>query len=148
MTRKTYVTILGTVLALGLLVIAPHARADEADQATQLTFNQAVDMPNHVVLPAGTYWFVVDPNIPNLVRVFDADRMHVRATVLTNSAIRPDATDHTQLTFAEQSRKTPVALLSWFYPDRMTGREFVYSARQESQLAERNKLTVMATPEG
>jgi len=49
-TRKA-ISILGLLLAFA--IILPAARADEYDQASQLTFSQPVQIPGHV-LPAGT----------------------------------------------------------------------------------------------
>ena len=146
MIRKAYMTILGTVLALGLLVFVPSARADLANQATRLTFNQSVDLPNHEALPAGTYWFVVDPTIPNVVHVYNADRMQPVTTLMSIPTIRANRTDRTQLTFSEQPKGEPIALVKWYYPDRLTGHEFLYSSRRESQMSEENKVTVLAMP--
>jgi hypothetical protein len=44
----------GVALLLALLAVLPAARADETDQETKVTFNQAVQVSGHV-LPAGTY---------------------------------------------------------------------------------------------
>ena len=54
-TGKAFIT-LG--LALAFVMMLPSARASERDQATEITFNQSVQIPGRV-LPAGTFWFVV-----------------------------------------------------------------------------------------
>src|SRR5258708_18518504 len=54
-TRKT-ISFLGLLLAFA--IILPAARADEYDQASQLTFSQPVQIPGRV-LPAGTYPFLL-----------------------------------------------------------------------------------------
>jgi len=148
MTRKVIGLIFGVLLGFGLLADVPNAQADEANQATQFTFNTPVQIPGNVVIPAGTYWFVVANNIdtPNLVQVFNADRTHLYATMETIPSIRSNTTDDSELTFAKQSPKQPLALMSWFYPDRLTGHEFLYSPRQESRFSESQQITVMAQP--
>jgi hypothetical protein len=147
MTRKALCISFGVVLAFALVVFAPAARASEWDQATQLTFNQSVEVPGNVVLPAGTYWFVLTDDAitaPDLVQIFNLDRTQVLASIQTIPTIRPGATDHSELTFAEQSQKQPIALISWFYPGRVTGHEFVYAPREEARLSESEQITVMA----
>jgi len=148
MTRKLLGLLFGVLLGFGLLAAVPAVRADDANQATQFTFNQPVEIPGNVVLPAGTYWFVVGDNIdtPNLVRIFNADRTQLYATFETIPTTRPATSDDSELTFAEQSRRQPVALTSWYYPDRLTGHEFLYSPREESRFSESPQIKVMAHP--
>ena len=51
-------------LLLAFLMVLPAARADQANQATKVTFNQAVQIPGRV-LPAGTYWFTLPRMTPS-----------------------------------------------------------------------------------
>src|SRR5579871_2884851 len=93
-TKKAFIT-LGLLVAFG--VTLPSARADENDQATKLTFNQAVQIPGHV-LPAGTYWFMLTNTqfARNIVEITNANRSNVIATFLTidtQSATAPDQTE-------------------------------------------------------
>jgi hypothetical protein len=147
MMRKVIGLMFAVVLGFGLL-IAPAAHADEANQATQFTFNRPVQVPGNVVLPAGTYWFVITDNvrIPNLVQIFNADRTHLYATMETIPTTRPNTTDDSELILSKESPRQPLALMSWFYPDRLTGHEFLYSPREESRLSESQQITVMAQP--
>ncbi|MGC2279639.1 MAG: hypothetical protein WA603_06455, partial [Candidatus Acidiferrales bacterium] len=80
------------VLLLGFLMILPEARADETNQATRVTFSQAVRIPGRV-LPAGTYWFVLPQEITdhNRVRIYNSDRTVFYGTVITINAERPRA---------------------------------------------------------
>jgi hypothetical protein len=88
-------------LALALAMIVPVARADDRDQATQLTFDQPVQIPGNVVLPPGTYWFKVSDNTldRNVVRVFDSN-WSIIATTIAVPTLRPEATNHTMLKLA------------------------------------------------
>ena len=143
-TRKT-ISILGLLLALAI-ILPTTARADEYDQASQLTFSQPVQIPGRV-LPAGTYWFVLsDTSIGNrnIIQIFNSDRSTLCATVGTISAERVQPFDHTVLTFAERDSMQPSALVTWFYPGRKIGHEFVYPPQDETELASAKHETVVA----
>ena len=148
MTLKILGLVFGVLLGFGLLAAVPAARADDANQATQFTFNRPVEIPGNAVLPAGTYWFVVPNNVDsaNVVLIFNADRTQLYATVETIPTTRLTTSDDSELRFAEQSSRQPVALMGWFYPDRLTGHEFLYSPREKSRLSEGQQITVMAHP--
>src|SRR5260221_209897 len=142
-TRKT-ISILGLLLAFA--IILPAARADEYDQATQLTFNQSVQIPGRL-LPAGTYWFVLaDTSIANrnIIHIFNSDRSTLYATLTTIPAERAASSDRTAFTFAEREAMHPSAIVAWFYPGRKTGHEFVYPAQDERELASAKHQTVVA----
>jgi hypothetical protein len=68
------------------------------------------------------------------------------ATLWTIDKERPSGTNNSQVTVAEMSKTQPVALVNWFYPDRLTGHEFVYSEQMERRLVENNQITVTAQP--
>ena len=142
MNTKKAVFTLGLFLAF--VIILPVARADEFNQATKITFNQSVQIPGRV-LPAGTYWFVLsDASVfRNIVQVFSSDRSTLYATVFTNNIESPTTSDTTAVTFAERESMQPVALLSWFYPGRDTGHQFVYSNKETRELAQAKHYTIM-----
>ena len=134
-TRKTLGIILG--IAAISVTILPVARADEADQATRITVSQPIQIPGKV-LPAGTYWFVLLDHGDNLnvVEILDSDRSKVIAIVPTLTAERGEPIGKTVLTLAERPSDEPEALLTWFYPGRTVGHEFVYPKREQKQLAQ------------
>ena len=147
MSRKLTGVVLGCVLGLAFFAVAPNMRASEEDQATQLTFHQAVELPGNVVLPAGTYWFVLPTNVltnHDVVQVMDADRTNVIATMKTARVERFRSTDDTQLTLAEASGRRPMALMTWYYPSSLQGHEFVYSTPVRNRLSEDRSITVIA----
>ena len=69
-------------LLVAFLILLPAARADQANQATKVTFSQAVQIPGRV-LPAGTYWFMLPEEVNEhyQVRIYNADRTMIYATV-------------------------------------------------------------------
>jgi hypothetical protein len=139
--RKTFVT-LGSLLAF--LILLPSARAAEYDQATKLTFNRQVQIPGRV-LPAGTYWFVLDDNLDsrNIVEIFNSDRSMLYARVFTNNVETLTTANETTITFAEREQMEPETILSWFYPGRTSGHQFVYSRVEKQKLAQAKQHTVM-----
>jgi len=142
-TRKAFIT---AGLVLASLIMLPVTHADELDQASQLTFSQSVQIPGRV-LPAGTYWFVLADTVGtrNIIQVFNFDRSTLYATVLAVTAERPHPSDNTTITFAKRESMPTNAIVTWFYPGRNSGHEFVYSKSEEQELARAKHQTIMAT---
>lgn len=141
--RKAFIT---AGLVLASLIMLPVAHADELDQASQLTFSQSVQIPGRV-LPAGTYWFVLADTVGNrnIIQVFNSDRSTLYATVLAVTAEHPHPSDNTTITFAKRESMPTNAIVTWFYPGRNSGHEFVYSKSEEQELARAKHQTIMAT---
>jgi hypothetical protein len=138
------VFIVGFVIALTLF-FELVAHADESNQATTVTFNQPIQVPGRT-LPAGTYLFMLadSESDRSLVQIFNADGTVLYATVQAVAAERQEPSGSTVITVAEQGSGKPDALVSWFYPGRETGQEFVYSKRQQTELAQDKKQTIVA----
>jgi hypothetical protein len=142
---KTKLTFCILAFVFAATIVLPAARADEYDQASMLTFNQSVQIPGRV-LPAGTYWFVLADSLGNrnIVQVFNSDRSIRYATILAITSDRPEATDNTAITFAERGAMQPDTMVSWFYPGRSSGHQFVYSNKERQELAQDKRYTIMA----
>lgn len=136
--HKLYIA-LGLLIAFGVFFeLAAHA--DEANEATTITFSAPIQIPGRV-LPAGTYLLQqANSDDLNIVQVFNADRSVLYATLQTDSAERIRASGDTAITLAEPASGDPV-LVKWFYPGRLTGHEFVYPKAQEQQLAQDKQET-------
>ena len=131
-------------LLFALLFGMPAARADLGNHAVKVTFSQAVQVPG-LVLPAGTYWFVVpEGNELHEVRILNADRTRVFTTVLTNDAQRTHASGHGEFKFAERGLSEPQAIVAWFYPGDTAGHEFLYPKQVQKELATAKVDTVVA----
>jgi hypothetical protein len=143
MNTQKKLMIFATMLAF--LIMLPAARASVEDQASKLTFTQAVQIPGRV-LPAGTYWFILAETngSRNIVQIFNADRSRLYATILTNNAERLKPTDDTAITFAERGSMQPETIVTWFYPGEDFGHEFLYAKSEEQELAQVKHRTVMA----
>ncbi len=134
---------LGFVIAFAMFFeIAAHA--DETNELTRITFSAPVQIPGQV-LPAGTYIFEkADPSgDQNLVRIFNADRNVLYATLQTVSAERREPTGDTAITMATPESGGPEMLVKWFYPGELIGHEFMYSKQQEQQIAHATEETVV-----
>jgi hypothetical protein len=133
------------VLLLAFSTILPGVRADEVNQATQVTFSQAVQIPGRV-LPAGTYWFILPQDVTdhNQVRIYNSDRTIFYGTVITINAERLHATDKSAFTFTAHDSTKPQALISWFYPGETIGHEFLYPKQVSTELAKSKQVTVVA----
>lgn len=133
------------VLLFAFLMALPAARADEANQATRVTFSQPVQIPGRV-LAAGTYWFILPDNAADnyQVRIYNADRTVFLATVLTINAERLRVTDKSAFTFATHDSAEPKALVTWFYPGETIGHEFLYPKQVSKELAKAKQVTVVA----
>jgi hypothetical protein len=139
MVNRKAVALLG--LAFVLLML-PVARASEENQATKLTFSESVQIPGRV-LTAGTYWFIVDPN-SKVVRIFNSDQTTLYATLLTASAEHLQPVQKTEITFADGGTMQPDAIVTWFYPGRTIGHQFIYSKQQEKEVAGDKQHTVIS----
>jgi len=140
--HKLYI-LLGLLLAFGLFFeLAAHA--DEANQATMISFSAPVEIPGQV-LPAGTYLFqLANTNGDlNLVQIFNADHSVLYATLQTVATERPEPASDTAITLAEPESGNP-ALMKWFYPGELIGHQFVYSKEQERAIAQAPQETLLA----
>jgi hypothetical protein len=146
MKKVTIVKSFSTVVfLLAFLIVLPSARTDQSDQATKVTFSQAVQLPGRV-LPAGTYWFILprDGSQHFVVRIFNSDRTTLITTLHTINADRAVPTDHTAFTLAERGSEQPEAIVKWFYPGETSGHEFLYPKQLEKELAKDKQDTVDA----
>ncbi len=112
-----------------------------------MTFNQPIEIPGQV-LPAGTYTFKLldSPSDRHVVQIFNADGMHIIATVLTINDFRLHPTGETVVKFAERPGDAPEAIKAWFYPGESYGLEFVYPKPRAIELAIAVKEPVPALP--
>jgi hypothetical protein len=146
MKRGTIVkSLMITAFLFAFLIVLPSARADQSNQATQVTFSQPVQLPGRV-LPAGTYWFILPREASQhfIVRIFNSDRTRLIANLLTINAERAVPANHTAFTLAERGSEQPEAVVTWFYPGETTGHEFLYPKQVEKELAKDKQDTVDA----
>jgi hypothetical protein len=140
-------------MALMSTLLAPHARADDWNHKTVVTFSGPVEIPGvHLegwtVLPAGTYVFRVLDSQSNrhIIQISNKDESIIYATILAIPNYRLQATNKTVVTFRERASGEPEALRAWFYPGRSWGEEFVYPKSKAIALAKASNTPVLFTP--
>jgi hypothetical protein len=140
---KTTQTLFIVALVLVSTIAVPASRADELDQASKITFSQPVQIPGHV-LPAGTYWFVLADlaSSRNVVHIFNSDRSVIYATILTIASERLGPTEKSEMTLSDGGTMRPETIVSWFYPGRTIGHQFVYSRSEQLELARHPQRTI------
>jgi len=126
--------------------MAPVAKADEWDKKTVMTVKEAIQLPN-VVLQPGTYTFKLlnSESDRHIVQVFQADGIHIIATILAIPNYRLRPTGNSQFTFWEVPAGQPPALRAWFYPGDNYGQEFAYPKNMSMQIAASAKTSVPTT---
>jgi len=121
-----------------MVTLAAGARADTAfNKRTVVTFNQPVEIPGQV-LPSGSYTIELYESFGNrhVVRIYNADRTRLIATVLAIPNLRLTPTGDNVMKFLERPGNSPDALKAWFYPGDNFGQEFVYPKARAVQLAQ------------
>ncbi len=142
------VRVILAIFAVLLLVatFVPGARGDTGfNKRTVVTFTQPVEVPGQV-LPAGTYTIELYESFGNrhIVRIYNADRSKLIATVLAIPNERLTPTEDNVMKFSERSGNEPNALKAWFYPGDNFGQEFVYPKARAVELAQITQETIPA----
>jgi hypothetical protein len=129
-------------IGLGLVfagVAALPALADEWNKETIFTFNEAVEVPGHVLTP-GKYVFKLADSLSDrtIVQIFSEDkkdREHLVTTVLAIPDYHLDTPEKPLVNFEERRGDSPEAIKSWFYPGDNYGWEFVYPKSERLETA-------------
>jgi hypothetical protein len=138
---RNMLSIFGLVLAISILL--PGLRADEANQATKVTFSQPVQIPGKT-LPAGSYWIqLARIGDPGTVQIF-SEKHDLIATLFTISRDRREPTDQVGFVLANQGEGKAEAIVGWFYSNSTQGHEFLYSKAERQEHAIDRKENVVA----
>ena len=136
------------ILTIALLAatFAAGTRADtKFNKRTVVTFSQPVEIPGQV-LPSGTYTIELYESFGNrhIVRIYNADRSQLIATVLAIPNQRLTPSEDNVMKFTERPGNAPDALKAWFYPGEKSGQEFVYPKARAIELAQATHETIPA----
>lgn len=133
--------------AVFCVLFTPGAQANEENQKTIVTFNQPVEIPGRV-LPAGNYVFELmdSPSDRDIVQVWNGDQTNLLGTYLTIPDERMQPSDEPVVKFEERAANAPEAIKEWFYPDRLTGHEFIYPHVRAVELAQQTNQPVPTMP--
>jgi hypothetical protein len=130
-------------LALAIAILVPVLHADQANQATKVTFSQPVQIPGKV-LPAGSYWIQMARNgDPDIVQIL-TEQHELIATLFTITRERSKPTEQSAVVLANPGDEKAQAIVAWFYPNRTEGHEFLYPKAKRQELARDTKRNVVA----
>lgn len=117
-----------------LLLAGTMAMASRVDHKTELTINERVEIPGHILTPGTYYVELVDTGSADQVVAFRDSEEQLITTTLAISAQRADP-EGTAFTFYETPATEPPAIRKWFYPGSTIGVEFVYPESRSNELA-------------
>jgi hypothetical protein len=123
--KLNYKPILVALTVAVLASLAIRAEAAPMERAIRLSFSQPVEIPG-MVLPAGSYVFE-DLQLGGLTRIWDANGLHVLATVLTVPTERREPEENNSVILKENGQHAPERVDAWFAPWESIGSEFVYA---------------------
>lgn len=145
--------------AIGMVVIAPRAKADDWDKKTIITTSAPLNVAGTVLQP-GKYVFQLlyaHPN-QNVVQILNYRENHLYATVIAHpvgymqQGIPPDLqgaqAGKAHVTFWETPAGQPKALRDWYYVGAFQGEEFPYHpvTTQISQVTQQQQTPAPAPP--
>ena len=122
-----------------------HARADENDKLTYLTFSKSVQLPGKT-LPAGRYRFQLADTEESrrVTKVQSEDGKKQLAMLTTIQNQLRDVPKDPVILFRETAEGQPEAVKSFNYPGERIGYEFVYPKAQALVIAHRTHQPVLA----
>jgi hypothetical protein len=119
--------LIGTGLALCIVLVSSGSHADSWNKKTILTVNETITIPGALLTPGRYVFKLLDSQSDrHIVQVFNEDETFVIATIMAvpNERLRPRG--RSEFSFWETPVGTPPALRSWFYPGDNEGQEFAY----------------------
>jgi hypothetical protein len=149
--KRLLVVAVSSVLMVGVLWVGQANAAQnyyaDAGKTTQITFSKPIRLPG-VTLPAGTYKFVhPTPMLDfHVVQVFSQDGKQAYGTFITIPDNRLTPSDQTVVTFMETPAGAIDTVRAWFFPGEKIGEEFLYSAKEAREIAQRTHENVLSMP--
>jgi hypothetical protein len=114
-------------IGLGTGLVSFHARADQWNKKTIVTFNEPTQIIDTYLEP-GTYVLRLldSPSNRNVVQIFNSDQTHIINTIIAIPNERLQPTGDSRFIFWETPPGSVRALRAWFYPGDNFGQEFPY----------------------
>jgi hypothetical protein len=147
MTNRFKLVIAAFCFILMASVIAPVSKAQNGDKKTIVTFDEPIEIPGNVILPAGTYFFKLLNQDSGrwVVQIFDEHQTKTFATLITIEDFRYHPTNKVVMNFTERPAGSPPAIKEWFFPGEKQGRAFVYGKKRAMELAKVENEPIPAT---
>ena len=135
--NKSAAVLVGCFVLALIALAPPFTQGDEWNLATKFTVNHPFQVPG-LTLEANTPYVIRlfdSPSERKVVQIYNEDQTKMLTMFMAISAERLEPTDKTVFTFIETEPGYPIPIKEWFYPGRLTGREFVYPKDQAMQIA-------------
>jgi len=142
---KRYTIVSALVLALICLASPLSYAGDEWNLTTRFTLNREFEVPG-AILDANTPYVIrllPSPVERDVVQVFNDDQSKLLTEFIAIRTERTNKEDKTMFTFLETGPGHPVPIHQWYYPGRITGREFIYPHDQALRIAGYTKTTIV-----
>ena len=148
MTNRFKLVVAAFCFILMASVMAPVSKAQNGDKKTIVTFDEPIEVPGNIILPAGTYFFKLLNQDSGrwVVQIFDEHQTKTFATLITIEDFRYHPTNKVVMNFTERPAGEPPAIKEWFFPGEKQGRAFVYGKKRAMELAKVVNEPVLATP--
>jgi hypothetical protein len=148
MTNRFKLAIAAFCFILIASAMAPVSNAQNGDRKTVVKFDEPIEIPGNVILPAGTYFFKLLNSDSGrwVVQIFDEHQTKTFATLITIEDFRYHPTNQVVINFTEREAGAPPAIKEWFFPGEKQGRAFVYGKKRAIELAKVTNEPVPATP--
>jgi hypothetical protein len=135
--KRLSVGSVGAAVMAAVLLAPPAIQGDDWNLATRFTISQQFEVPG-AVLEANTPYVIRlydSPSERNVVQVMNEDQTRLLTTFMAIRSERMEPTNDTKFSFMESSAGFPLPIKEWFYPGRLTGREFIYPQDQLDRIA-------------
>ncbi len=143
---------------IGMVTIAPRAKADNWDRKTIVTTSAPLNVAGTVLEP-GKYVFQLlytDPSA-HVVQVLNARENHLITTVMAHpvgymeqgipARLQGAEAGKAHFTYWETTAGEPRALRDWYYPGAFQGEEFAYHRMAVTQVSQLTQTTPAPAPE-
>lgn len=119
-----------------LFAFAPQrANADGANLRTILKVYQPIEVPGKVLLPGKYVMKLLDPNFGrSVVAIYNANQTHLVDAFMATPDFRMQPESKSVFLFDETPAGDPLALGSWFYPEKHFGLRFLYPHAQAATI--------------
>lgn len=136
------------ILCLAIVGATAMLQADAWNKKTELTVNEAIQVPGATLSPGKYVVKLVDSQANRHIVQFTNEREdQVISTVFAIPNQRLEPTGDSEFSFYEGTQGEAPALRAWFYPGDTFGQEFAYPEKKAMELARVSGEHVPVAPE-
>jgi hypothetical protein len=135
--KRLAAVFVGGLVMAAVLLAPPAIQGDDWNLATRFTISQQFEVPGAVLEANKPYVIRLydSPSERNVIQILNEDQTQLITMFMAIRSERMQPTDDTKFAFMETAPGFPLPIKEWFYPGRLTGREFIYTPEQLAQIA-------------